>query len=81
MRKRNKRWPETPEAWQLAVDLAEGALSLVAARQYGLVAGGPKVSVERCEEMLKRGAQLGYTPSPNAVELFVLAHAYGEVSA
>jgi hypothetical protein len=69
----SRTWPETPEAWQLAVDLAEGALSLDSARQYGLVAGGPKINVKRCEEILKRGRELGYSPSSEAIGRFLIA--------
>jgi hypothetical protein len=56
------RDPETPREWQEAVDLADFHLQLDAARQYGLVTGGPDVDVERCEYLLKQGKNLGYRP-------------------
>jgi len=62
------RDPETPEQWQDAVDAANACLAPDSARQYGLVEGGPKIDVDRCDEILRRGALLGYRPSPDAVE-------------
>jgi hypothetical protein len=55
--------PETPAEWQEAVNAAEFMLLLDSARQYGLVSGGPEGDLERCRDMLKRGADLGYTPT------------------
>lgn len=63
--------PQTDGEWQDAVDAAEGALHLDSARKYGLVTGGPAVNVERCEEILRRGAHRGVAPRPGAVERFV----------
>jgi hypothetical protein len=60
--------PVTPAEWQDAVDTADGLLHLAAARDYGLVKGGPEVHVSRCEHILARGAELGYTPSADSVE-------------
>jgi hypothetical protein len=54
--------PETPEQWQEAVDLADFLVRLDAARQYGLVAGGPEVDLQRCDEILVGGASRGYRP-------------------
>jgi len=54
--------PETPSDWQNAVDAA-GFYRLVAdARMYGLLEGGPEVNIERCDELLRRGAALGFKP-------------------
>lgn len=55
--------PSSADEWQAAVDAADFYLSLDAARKYGLVTGGPQVNVERCEEVLQRGAELGYQPT------------------
>lgn len=67
------RDPKTREEWQEAVDLAEGLLALESARAYGFVAGGPSVDVARCEEVLRRGRDRGFTPHDNAIELVALA--------
>lgn len=66
-----KRLPATPDEWQMAVDLARGALALDSARGYGLVTGGPKVNVGRCEEILNMGMARGVMPSADAIENFV----------
>lgn len=66
------REPETRGEWQEAVDAAHALLVLDAARQYGLVRGGPVPNVERCEEILKRGKQRRVKPSKHAIERFVI---------
>ncbi len=63
--------PGTPEQWQEAVDLAHTFILLDAARSHGLVSGGPGVNLARCEEILARGAGLGYTPREEAVDAIV----------
>lgn len=62
------RNPNTPAEWQATVDAADFMLSLDAARKYGLVAGGPEVNVQRCEDILQRGAEAGYRPRPDDLE-------------
>lgn len=69
------KMPKKPAEWQAAMDAAHGALTLDAARQYGLVTGGPEVDVARCVELLKKGRALGYVPRPDAVEQFISAMA------
>lgn len=69
--------PKKPGEWREAVDVAFGALHLDAARQYGLVKGGPVVNVGRCEEILREGRELGYLPRPDAIENFIKALANG----
>jgi hypothetical protein len=59
------RDPQTPEEWQEAVNGACVMLMVDSARQYGLVFGGPEVNVERCDELLARGKQLGVVPDEN----------------
>jgi hypothetical protein len=54
--------PKTPEEWQAAVDGAHFLLCVDAARQYGLITGGPTVHADRCVEILERGKLLGYEP-------------------
>ncbi len=68
-----RRDPQTDTEWQEAVDAAHGALALDAARQYGLVMGGPVINAARCDEIIRRGAQRGVRASPDAVERFVAA--------
>lgn len=65
--------PKTDEQWQEAVDGADACLWLDSARQYGLVSGGPKVRVRRCEEILEQGRRRGVYPRPGNVERFVAA--------
>ena len=60
--------PQTPEEWQEVVDAAEWALALHAARQFGLVAGGPIVRVEQCKKILDLARQLGIRPHQDAIE-------------
>jgi hypothetical protein len=64
------RDPQTPIEWQTAVDAAEANLVLDAARQYGLVKGGPGVNVERCQEILRRGALKGIVPAADCAERY-----------
>lgn len=63
--------PETATEWQAAVDAAHALLVIDAARQYGLVTGGPDIDVVRCEEILERGRKKHITPRPDAVERFI----------
>lgn len=64
--------PITPEEWQVAVDGANAMLVIVRARAYGFIVpeAGPKINVERCEQMLARGKALGYHPQRAVVEEF-----------
>lgn len=63
--------PHTREEWQEAVDCAKAWMTFEAARTYGVISGGPGVDVERCEELLDRGASLGIFPSEGLIEEFV----------
>lgn len=56
--------PKTPDEWQTVVDAADGLLLLDAARQFGLLTGGPVVNAARCEELLGRGFDRGVFPTP-----------------
>ena len=62
--------PRTPQEWQDAVDAAQDALALDAARQFGLIKDGPAVNVSRCEDMLRRGKRRGVIPALNAIDRF-----------
>lgn len=63
--------PETPEQWQEAVDCAEACLLIDAARQYGLITGGPAVNVERCVQIKAHGYRRGVSPRQVAVDRFI----------
>ncbi len=63
--------PKTPAEWQDAVDQAYFWTLLDSARAYGLVKGGPKVNLDRCEEVLARGREMGIEPTPDCVERIV----------
>ena len=64
----NARDPQTRDEWQEAVDCAFGLIALDSAKQYGLITGGPTVSMDLCEDMLKRGAERGIRPRSDAIE-------------
>lgn len=66
--------PETDEQWQEAVDLAEACIMLDSAIKYGLVTGGPRINVDRCQELLDRGKVRGTFPRQDAVERFIAAY-------
>lgn len=64
--------PSTLEEWQNAVDAADALLKLDAARQYGLVRGGPEVDADRCWGLIHRAAtHYGIEPAEDAVERFI----------
>jgi hypothetical protein len=71
--------PSTPEEWQEAVDIAHTMLAVTAARQYGLITGGPEVDEERCLDLLEKGEKKGIRPSPDAIEK-VLSAFYGQAT-
>jgi len=54
--------PTTREEWQTVVDASNALLALDSARQYGLVTGGPEISVERCTFLLAEGKRRGVVP-------------------
>jgi prepilin-type N-terminal cleavage/methylation domain-containing protein len=64
--------PQTDADWMDAVDMAHAALSLDAARQFGLVAGGPMVNVERCVWIVEKGKAMGFVPRADAIERFIV---------
>jgi hypothetical protein len=67
----NFKDPHTPEEWRDAVDAAEAYLLLESARMYGLVRGGPVINVDRCEQLLRAGKSLGYTPHRKGVDRLI----------
>jgi hypothetical protein len=63
-----RRNPRTPAEWQEAADGAQMMLLVDAARQYGLIEGGPEVDQERCVEILRLAKRRGITPREDCVE-------------
>lgn len=55
------RDPETIAEWQEAVNAAALGLLIESVKLYGLITG-PDYNVERCEEILSRGAARGIKP-------------------
>jgi hypothetical protein len=60
--------PGTPAEWQEALDLAHVLLCIDSAQKYGLIAGGPRVNVDRCCRLLDEGKRYGVTPAKDCVE-------------
>lgn len=58
------RDPQTKAEWQEAADAAQLALMIDAARQYGLITGGPKFDLDRCDWILKEAKRRGIKPTP-----------------
>ena len=67
--------PQSPEEWQEAVNLAHMWRMVEAARLFGLVTGGPKVNVARCDEIIERGKKHGIKPQDAVVGQMIAAHA------
>ena len=68
--------PETLDEWQDAVNLAQAFLQIHSARVYGLIAGGPTINVDRCDELLERAEQRHHLrPDPTAVKDIILSGA------
>lgn len=65
--------PRTPGEWQQAMDFAQAALEIDAAREYGLIQGGPTVRVARCRRLLARGARPGYAPRAVTLDGYIRA--------
>jgi len=62
------RNPRTREEWQEAADAAHVLLAIDAARQYGLIEGGPECDQERCVEILRKANRRGITPRDDSIE-------------
>lgn len=54
------RWPQTDQEWDEALRAAVYWLAFESARLYGLLSGGPKVNVERCEAVIAEGRLRGH---------------------
>jgi hypothetical protein len=59
-------WPDTAIQWQDAVDAANACMVIEAAREYGLVCGGPEVDLRRCIQILAAGLERGIRPTPGS---------------
>jgi len=57
------RWPRTPREWRDAAACADVLLAVDAARQYGLVEGGPAIDRDRCLRLLARAKAHGIVPT------------------
>lgn len=55
---------------QEAVDAAAGARALADCMMYGLLTG-PKINVERCDQILTAGRRRGIHPSKPATDLAI----------
>lgn len=55
--------PQTPAEWQAAVDAADFFLLVDSACQYGLVVYDGQIHIDRCLDILRRGAAAGVVPS------------------
>ena len=65
------RTPKTRAEWQDAVDSAAAARAVADCMMYGLIAGGPKINIARCDEILERGVGMGIRPSRPVTDLAV----------
>ena len=70
--------PRTAAEWRDVATLAEVLLRVDAARQYGLIVGGPTINVARCATLLKRAQRRGIVVLASeldaAITAFVRAH-------
>lgn len=53
--------PRTEDEWRIAVRAAAGLLLIDDARVFGLVAGGPDIDRDRCEEIIRLGGEQDIT--------------------
>ncbi len=65
--------PVSATDWQDAVNWADFYLKLESARLYGLVTGGARVNVERCEDILAHGRARGFTPQADNTDACLAA--------
>jgi hypothetical protein len=63
--------PSTPGEWQIAVDAAHALLQLDSSVHYGLIETSMRPNTQRCQELLVKGASLGFHPARDAAERFV----------
>lgn len=72
--------PSNPEEWRAAVATAHACLSIDAARQYGLIQGGPSVNTDACLEMIAEGERRGVFSTTDEVMVAVrsLVHEFSK---
>ena len=63
--------PQTRKEWQEAVDGAAGLRAIADCKMYGLIEGGPKIDVHRCDEILRRARKRGFAPSRPVTDLAI----------
>jgi len=73
------RDPVTREELEQAALSAEVLLRIHAAREYGLIEGGPDISVERCDELIARARAEGISFGPDVIDQ-ALAHVVLELA-
>lgn len=64
--------PRTLAEWQYAADLAELALSLDAAKQFGLIEGGPVVNCDACADLIEAAAERWHRTRSSSVAAVAL---------
>jgi hypothetical protein len=57
------RDPVTQREWQDAVDAAHFYRCVADCQMYGLITGADNINIQRCDWILKRGAELGIYPA------------------
>jgi hypothetical protein len=62
-RKRARTNPKTREEWQAAVNAAAALRALADCKMYGIIDGGPRIDVERCDELLAKAEALDIRPN------------------
>jgi hypothetical protein len=63
--------PKTPEEWQEAVNAAAAARAVADCKLYGVIDGGPRINVARCDQILEQGRKRGIMPSRPITELAI----------
>jgi len=63
--------PITDEEWQEVVNNIEVLRLIDAARQYGLITGGPEINQDRCDELLAKARRKGIYPQSTVVEQLI----------
>lgn len=59
--------PATPAEWQEAVNAAFVMRRIADCVMYGLITTDLVIDIDRCDEILERGAAHGYRPKPGII--------------